>query len=196
MRSDTQADRQAYFDSLYDGNIDPWQYDDCDYEIAKRIDTLSFLRERYAKACEIGCSNGALTQQLAPHCDSITGIDIAEAAAAQARARLVAFPHAEIRVMHLPHDDLPDAYDLLVLSEVLYFLTPVELAAMADLAARRVEPDGDLIIVSYDGETQTELTGRQATETFLGHALAHFDLLRAEQREHYHVRLLRRHAAR
>jgi predicted TPR repeat methyltransferase len=195
MRSDTQTDRQAYFDSLYDGNADPWRYDDCDYEIAKRRDTLSFLRDHYETACEIGCSNGVLTRELAPRCTSILGIDIAQAAAQMARERLADLPQAQIRVMHLPHDDLPGRFDLLVLSEVLYFLSPAELSAMADLAARKVMPGGDLIIVSYDGETRTDLTGRQATDAFLSHAQSAFDLLRAGQREQYHVRLLRRRDA-
>lgn len=195
MKSDNPAQRQAYFDSLYDHNADPWRYDDCDYEIAKRADTLSFLREHYSRACEVGCSNGVLTRQLAPRCARILGIDIAEAAARQARERLATFPQAEIRVMHLPHDDVPGPFDLLVLSEVLYFFSPDELVAMAGLAARQVVPGGDLIIVSYDGETQTGLTGRQATDAFLTETDASFAVMHSEQREQYHVRLLRRHAA-
>lgn len=195
MKSDNPADRQAYFDRLYDSDADPWRYDDCAYEIAKRADTLSFLRDHYSRACEVGCSNGVLTRQLAPRCDSILGIDIAEAAAQQARERLAGFPQVQIRVMHLPHDDIPGPFDLLVLSEVLYFLSPDELAAMAALAARRVAPGGDLIIVSYDGETQTALTGRQATDVFLTETAASFAVMRREQRENYHVRLLRRHAS-
>jgi predicted TPR repeat methyltransferase len=147
--------------------MDPWRFEKSGYENAKRADTLSFLSAHYSRICEVGCSIGVLTEQLAPRCDRLLGIDIAQAAAVKARARLAQFPHAEVRVMHMPHHDIDGHFDLLVLSEVLYFLSSEEIIAMADLASRRVMAGGDVLVVNYDGETQTELSGRQATDQFL-----------------------------
>lgn len=192
MKSDIASEREGYFDALYAQDIDPWDFEDSNYERAKRSDTISFLREHYDQACEVGCSIGVLTEQLAPRCGRLVGVDIARAAALKARARLARFAHADIRVLHLPHHDIDEACDLLVLSEVLYFLSREEVAAMADLAKRRVLPGGDVLIVHYDGETQTALSGRQATDVFLEAAAPFFTLVRSEQREGYHVRLLRR----
>jgi predicted TPR repeat methyltransferase len=192
MKSDDAVGRRAYFDTLYDGNPDPWRYDDCDYEIAKRADTLSFLRAHYARGCEIGCSNGVLTRALATRCDRVVGIDISQKAAALARDRLADCDSVEIRVMHLPHDEPDGVFDLLVLSEVLYFLAADELAQMAALAARIVVLQGDVMIVSYDGETRTDLSGRQATDLFCQAAERDFAIIAAEQRPEFHVRLLRR----
>lgn len=192
MRSDVADERKSYFEELYAKHNDPWCYDTCDYEIDKRADTLTFLGDSYRRACEVGCSNGVLTKQLAPLCHELIGIDVAEAATVQARERLAGWSNVEIKLMHLPHQDLDGAFDLLVLSEVLYFLSATELAAMAGLAARRMVPGGDVIVVSYDGETQTGLTGRQATDLFLAGCVADFETLRSEQRQGYHVRLLRR----
>jgi len=193
MRSDAAAEREGYFETLYAANADPWQYDTCAYEFAKRAHTLSLLRPHYARGCEIGCSNGVLTAELAARCDRIVAIDISPAAAELARQRLAAVANAEVRVMHLPHDDLDGTFDLLMLSEVLYFLDADEVTAMAALAARHVAPGGDVLIVSYDGETQTRLSGRETTERFVTAAAPHFTLIHAEQRPEYHVRLLRRH---
>jgi len=193
MRSDAPAERKTYFETLYAGNADPWQYNTCPYEIAKRAHTLALLRPRYARGCEIGCSNGALTAMLAERCDTILAVDISPAAAAMARERLAEVANAEVRVLHLPHDDLDGTFDLMILSEVLYFLDAAEVAAMAALAARWVRPGGDVLIVSYDGETLTRLTGRDTTDRFVAAAAPHFAVIHAEQRPEYHVRLLRRH---
>ncbi|WP_206240094.1 SAM-dependent methyltransferase [Novosphingobium terrae] len=192
MRSDVASERGSYFDALYAGSMDPWRFEDSEYESAKRADTLGFLRAHYSRACEVGCSIGVLSEQIAPRCDTFLGVDIAEAAASRARGRLVRLPNADVRVMHVPYDDLDADVDLLVLSEVLYFLSRDEISAMADLARRRVVPGGDVLIVSYDGETQTGLSGREATDMLLAACAPDFDLLRGEQREGYHVRLLRR----
>lgn len=191
--SDQPAGRHAYFDDLYAGSDDPWRYHSCDYEIAKRADTLAALpRPHYAHACEIGCSIGVLTRELAPRCDALIGIDIAKAAAAHARAATADLPHVTIEVRHVPLDLPTGTFDLLMLSEVLYFLNRDELAQLAAFAAERVRPGGDVMIVSYDGETLTELNGEAATAAFLAAAATSFDVIDATGRPYYHRRTLRR----
>ncbi len=194
--SDTPASRAAYFDALYAHDADPWHYHDRTYEIAKRADTLAMLpRLYYARGCEVGCSIGVLTADLAPRFDALLGLDIAEAAAARARRAVAAFPHVEILVMHVPAHLPQGMFDLLMLSEVLYFLTPSELVAMTDFAARQVLPGGDVMIVSYDGETLTALDGRQSTDAFTAAAGSHFETINETTRPHYHIRILRRRHA-
>lgn len=191
--SDTPQTRGAYFDALYANDADPWHYNDRAYEITKRADTLRALpRAIYARACEIGCSIGVLTADLAPRVQRLIGVDVAEAAAAHARRAVAAFPHVEIRVMHTPAELPAGMFDLLMLSEVLYFFTAEELAVMAAFAARQVVPGGDVMIVSYDGETLTTLNGRQSTHAFTAAAAAHFDIVTEMFRPHYHIRILRR----
>jgi cyclopropane fatty-acyl-phospholipid synthase-like methyltransferase len=190
--SDDQNGRREYFEALYGRDADPWRYEDGPYEIAKRADTLSFLRPHYSNACEVGCSIGVLTEALAPRCDRLLGLDISETAAAIARRRLSGAVNVKISVRHLPYDTLEGGLDLLVLSEMLYFLSEAELNALAELAARSVISNGQVLIVSFDGETQTRLDGPASTAVFLAAAQPDFELIRAEQREHYHVRLLRR----
>ena len=193
INGDNSSERRQYFEELYAGDSDPWRYHECEYEIAKRVDTLSFLHARYESACEVGCSIGVLTGELAPRCDALLAIDISPRAADIARQSLRGFPQVEVAVMHLPYDRPTRKVDLLMLSEVLYFFDADELAQLASLAHDITKPGADLVIVSYDGETRTKLNGRQATETFLSH-VKDFQLLRTEQREHYHIRLLRRDA--
>ncbi len=196
IRSDVADEQEPCFDGRYARHDDPWHYDTCGYEIDKRADTLSFLYASYQRACEIGCSDGVLTEQLAPRCRELIAVASAEAAATRARARLAQWSQVDIRLMQVPHQDLDGEFNLLVLSEVLYFLSAPELVDMAALATRRVVPGGDLIIVSNDSETTTQLTGRQATDLFIAGCGDAFEILRAKQRQGYHVRLLqRRHGA-
>lgn len=191
--SDQPDGRHAYFDKLYAGDADPWQYHSCSYEIAKRADTLAALpRAHYARGCEIGCSIGVLTCELAPQCDVLLGIDLAEAAAAQARATTVDLRHVSIEVRHVPYDLPEGTFDLLMLSEVLYFFTPDELLQLAAFAIDRVRPGGDLMIVSYDGETLTAHNGAASTAAFLAATANAFTVIDATARPEYHRRTLRR----
>jgi SAM-dependent methyltransferase len=194
INGDNRAERKEYFEELYAGDSDPWRYHECEYEIAKRADTLSFLRNRYASGCEVGCSIGVLTADLAPRCARLLAIDISPKAAAIAREALRDFPQVEVAVMHLPYDRPKGTFDLLILSEVLYFFDADELAQLAELARDMTMPGADILIVSYDGETRTMLTGRQATDTFLAKCSVGFELLDSQQREHFHMRHLRRGA--
>ena len=191
MSSDKAAGRQGYFEALYAGNPDPWQYQTGAYEIAKRQDTLSFLKPSYQRACEVGCSIGVLTQDLAPRCGRLVGFDVSPKAVDLAQQRLQYMPGVSVEMRHLPYDDLEANLDLLVLSEMLYFLDAEEIALLATQAGQSMVADGDLLIVSYDGATQTQLNGRQSSDLFVSAALD-FEQVRFEQREHYHVRLLRR----
>ena len=192
MSSDSPGGRRAYFEALYSGNSDPWRYNTGAYEIEKRRDTLSFLGPHYGRACEVGCSIGVLTQELAPRCDQLLGLDISPIAIEHARARLKHLPNVQLDVRHLPYDDLDPNLDLLLLSEMLYFLNTKEIGDLATLAALRTKRDADLLIVSFEGETQTQLDGKASTSLFLAAAELAFARLRFEQREHYHIHLLRR----
>ncbi len=68
-----------YFEDLYAKDPDPWRFASSDYERRKYKVTLAALpRGRYARALEVGCSIGGLTQKLAARCDRLLAIDIAE----------------------------------------------------------------------------------------------------------------------
>ena len=117
------------FEDLHTRLADPWQVDDSWYERRKRAVLLGALPDAgYPTALEIGCSVGALTQDLAGRCEQITAVDLSPAAVARARHRLVGFDWVTVERRTVP-DELPvGPFDLVVLSEVGYFLSPRELA--------------------------------------------------------------------
>ena len=71
--------------------------------------------------------------------------------------------------------DLP--VDLVVLSEVLYFLSAGEIASLARRVAATWLPHGDAVLVNYLGPTSEALEGAEAADLFIaaleqGHAVS------------------------
>ena len=124
----------AYFDRMYAGTDDPWQLSTRWYEQRKYAITLALLpHRRYRHAFEPGCSIGALTELLAQRCDQVTAVDVADAALRTADARLRdAGLRDQVTLERSSLDDAwpPGPFDLLVLSEVAYYLEAGTLAAV------------------------------------------------------------------
>lgn len=126
----------SYFDDFYAGWADPWGFTDRWYEARKRALTLAALPERtYARALEPGCSIGVLTAELAGRCGQLLGTDVAEAPLAAARARVDAAGVGErvaLRRWALGEPWPAGPFDLVVLSEVGYYLDAPALRAALD----------------------------------------------------------------
>ncbi|MDT5349369.1 MAG: hypothetical protein QOH91_2656 [Mycobacterium sp.] len=122
----------AYFDRMYAGDDDPWQLSSRWYEKRKYAITMALLpNRRYRHAFEPGCSIGTLTALLAVRCDHVTAVDVAEAALCTADARLrAARLRGQVTLARASLDDQwpPGPFDLLVLSEVAYYLDADALA--------------------------------------------------------------------
>ncbi len=136
----------AFFDRFYKGDADPWGFETRWYEQRKRALTLAALpRERFRSALEVGCSTGVLTAELAPRCDRLLGIDVAQAPLDRARARLGGAPGVLFERASAPQDWPDGVFDLIVLSEVGYYLSAPDLDALIALAVGSLAPDGVLL---------------------------------------------------
>jgi len=156
-----------HFDRLYADSPDPWHYETSGYEAEKYAACLALLPEgRFASGLEIGCSIGVLSAMLAERCTRFLGLDVAAQAVERARARDI--PNAEFRVAHLPGDWPEGSFDLIVLSEVLYFFDADALDRLARRVAENLSPGGTVLMASYLGETETELDGAEAQAHFAG----------------------------
>lgn len=135
-----------YFDELYSRRDDPWRLAERWYERRKRALTLAALPdERYSRALEVGCSIGTLSAELAPRCDSLLAIDAAARAVDLARERLAPHAHADVAVMSVPHEWPEGEFDLVVLSEVGYYLDERALASLVGRAVASLAPEGVLL---------------------------------------------------
>ncbi|MBO0921890.1 PIG-L family deacetylase [Cellulomonas sp. zg-ZUI222] len=177
----------SYFDATYARHADPWGFADRPYEARKRALTLAALPDdRYARGLEVGCAIGVLTAGLAARCDALTATDVAEAALERARERLADAPHVRLvrgALGGAGDDALPDGpFDLVVLSEVGYYLSWPDLtAALPDLLAR-LAPGGTVLachwrhpVADYPlpGDAVHRALTRAAREADLAHLVEH-----------------------
>ena len=139
----------AYFDRMYEGSADPWQLQNRWYEQRKFAITMALLpHPRYRHAFEPGCSVGVLTGLLAARCDHVTATDVAPAAIDAARERLT---DASVTLMQRSLDDPWPAtdFDLIVLSEVGYYLQASTLREMMDREVPRLENPATVVAAHW-----------------------------------------------
>lgn len=152
----------AYFERLYEQDADPWGFSSRWYEERKYALTIAALpRARYRRGFEPGCSIGVLTAQLASRCDALVAGELVAEVAARARARVAAQPHVEVRVLAIPEDWPEGRFDLVVLSELGYYLTHAGLAALVERIDACLEPGGHVVAVHWTGETGAPLSGAE-----------------------------------
>lgn len=131
------------FDALYARSDDPWHFDGSWYEARKRRMLLASLpHARYASAFEPGCATGLLTAELAPRCDRLLASDGAGRALATASARLVGQPHVAFARLWLPDEWPGGRFDLIVLSEFVYYLAPGDVDRLAACVRAALAPGG------------------------------------------------------
>ena len=153
----------AFFHDLYAASPDPWDFETSPYEAAKYDATIAALGgRRFATVLEIGCSIGVLTERLAGRCDELLAIDVAESALDRARARV---PEAEFELREVPEEFPDGAYDLIVVSEVLYYLDEPAFAATLNAIERTLIPAGVLLAVHWRPQAPSyPLTGDEVHE--------------------------------
>ncbi|HEX3223661.1 MAG TPA: PIG-L family deacetylase [Nocardioides sp.] len=131
-------------DDLHRASADPWGTDSRWYERRKRDLLLATLpRPRFRHVLEVGCSTGTLTGALADRADRVLGIDRSVAALQAARRRLADREHvvvADLDVATSWPEEGP--FDLVVVSEVGYFLSPAAVDGLVDRIASALAPDG------------------------------------------------------
>lgn len=179
-----------YFDNLYAADPDPWRMETSAYEAAKYAATLAALpRPRYARAIEIGCSVGVLTALLAPRCDHLVAIDIAQAALDRAAERCRGLP-VQFERSTLPDRAPPGKFDLIMLSEVIYYFNRPVVARLAKAVAAMAAPAADIMLVHWLGETPDyPLSGEEAVAAF--EASGSWEVMRRERTPEYRLDLLR-----
>jgi protein-L-isoaspartate O-methyltransferase len=138
------------FVRLYADDDDPWQVSDRWYERRKRAAALASLPcERYHLAIEPACGIGVLTSALAARCDQIFAFDAAPKAVRLANARTRELTNVSVHTGTLPDDLPPGPADLIVFSEILYYLSETQLRVTVDRALGALRPGGHLLAVHW-----------------------------------------------
>ncbi len=140
----------ADFEARYRADPDPWGYTSSAYERDKYTATLAVCGPgRFDSALELGSSIGVFSAQLAPRCLSLTTIDGAPTAVQMARSRLRSARGVQIVLGEIPADIPHRPYDLVVASEILYYLSEAELEATLERLRALLVGGGRLVAVHW-----------------------------------------------
>jgi predicted TPR repeat methyltransferase len=140
----------GYFDAMYEAAPDPWGFEDRWYEQRKYAISLAQLPDRrYRRAFEPGCSIGVLTAMLAGRCDRLLSWDVAAGAVQAAARRTRDLPNVRVERRQIPHEWPEGRFDLIVFSEILYYLGDRDLEQVLDYGVHALEPGGTLLAVHW-----------------------------------------------
>ena len=180
-----------HFERLYDANPDPWNFTTSAYEQQKYDVTLEALgTRRFARALEVGCSIGVLTERLAPRCEQVIGVDFAPSAITAARARCAPYPGVRIEQMQVPRQWPEGRFDLILFSEVLYFLDERDLREICACTTHSIVPGGRVLLVNYTGVTDDPGSGESAAAFFIRETAASLQIVLQRRDPQYRLDLL------
>jgi SAM-dependent methyltransferase len=172
-----------YFDAMYAASPDPWGFESRWYERRKQALTLAMLpARRYGKGFEPGCSIGVLTELLATRCDHLLSCDVADAAVQTAAERTRGLPNVRVERRAIPDDWPAGDFDLIVMSEFLYYFAGPDLDRVLDLAIKATREGGTLLAVHWLHPVADYPRGGEEVHRYLG-ARAGIARL-AQHREH------------
>ncbi|MDZ4792385.1 MAG: SAM-dependent methyltransferase [Hyphomicrobiales bacterium] len=184
---------REYFDGLYQSSADPWNFETSDYERGKYRETLQALpKPRYQSAFEIGCSIGVLTELLARRCERLLAADIAAEPLKVAVKRCAALEAVSFAQMQVPKDWPEGNFDLILLSEVVYYLDEGDVARLAQLLTHSLHPFGDCMLVHWTEPTEYPLSGDAAADLFIAATSGKLALVQQLRFDSYRIDVLTR----
>lgn len=192
---------RAAFEAAYSKQDDPWESNNerYSYQRWKYEALIAALPEgrRYGRTLDLGCGMGAISLALTKVSDDVLGLDIAEAAVAQARQRIG--PQAGLRFaqgdLGAIDPALKGQFDLVVVADTLYYLDRLDDAsfkAAAILVADLLAPGGLCLLANhyfFAGDKDSRLT-RRIHDAFAWSPS--FDLISTRRRPFYLISLLSR----
>jgi 2-polyprenyl-3-methyl-5-hydroxy-6-metoxy-1,4-benzoquinol methylase len=145
------------FERLYRESPDPWGYHTSPYEQHKYAATLAALPKRSHGLClEVGCSIGVFSALLATRCKHLVAIDFSLTALELARQHLHETPNVDLLRASFPEEAPPGSWDLIVCSEVLYYLQGPALEEAVDWIQAQLSHGTSVLAVSWRGAGRDE----------------------------------------
>jgi 2-polyprenyl-3-methyl-5-hydroxy-6-metoxy-1,4-benzoquinol methylase len=132
----------------------------------KRAPTSRRNTTRRSPRCR-GRDIAGLTARLAGRCTGLLAIDVSEKALDAARMRCRTLPNVAFENTSVPAEWPAGTFDLIMLSEVVYYLDAGDVSRLADRVRASVEPGGHVLLVHWTGTTDYPLSGDDAAELFM-----------------------------
>lgn len=162
----------SYFDAMYARSEDPWSFRSRWYEKRKRALLLASLpRARFRLAFEPGCSNGELTAELAQRCQRVLATDSSALAVELAQRRNRAHANVVAQRGSILEDWPTQKPDLIVLSEVAYYLDAATVRRIAQQAMASLADDGVVVACHWRHPVPDYPLGGDAVHGLLAESL-------------------------
>lgn len=142
------VDPQHHFEEMFAHNATPWDYD-YSYEKHKYQLTLSILpNEEIVSALEVACAEGDFTRLLAPRVNQLLATDISSTAVQRTQSNCSDLPNVQVKCLDFLQEELPGKFDLIVCSEVLYYLPNQKaLQKVVQKFAQALNPGGYILML-------------------------------------------------
>lgn len=166
--NEKQSLDSEYFKGVYASNEDPWNFETSDYEAKKYAATIEALpKKQYENVLEIGCSIGVLTQLIAEKSMHLLATDVSQKALDIAIKRCEKLNNVSFKKMSFA-EELPDEqYDLIMISEVAYYLSPSDWKSSIGTLFEKLLPKGHIVLVHWLPEVHDyPQTGDEVHESF------------------------------
>jgi SAM-dependent methyltransferase len=161
--------RPGFFDHFFDEG-DPFGFDVHPEEQLKFDRTLEVCGDGpLGRVLELGCAVGTFTEVLAPRATDVLAIDVSQSAVDQVLRRLDGQDHVRAVAMAIP-DEFPDeTFDLVIASDVLYYLPVPVLQRCVDRIEESLAPGGTFVSVHYVPRMGSVLNGEEAHGVVIAH---------------------------
>lgn len=189
-----QTLQPEYFEKVYQANDDPWDFASSEYEAEKYAATLAALpRTNYENAFEIGCSIGVLTEKLAARCGKLLSVDLSEKALKQARKRCADLKNVRFEKMQIPEEFPAEKFDLILISEVGYYLSPEDWQQTCEKVIAQLNENGQVALVHWTPFVEDyPQTGDAVHDFFAEFAEGKFKNLEKKHAEKYRLEVWRK----
>lgn len=138
------------FELLFRSTIDPWNYRGSPFEAFKRRVLMRACGLRpHGRGLELACANGETTRLLARRCLRLLAVDASPTAVAAAGARTADLPSVTISIATLPATLPRGPFDLIVVSEIAYYLSENDLRILIDGVGEALAPGGRVVVVHH-----------------------------------------------
>ena len=128
---------------------------------------LPFRRGGSRRGWRSAVPSAYLTAQLSGHCGTLLAVDLAPIALAQARERCADRSNVTFEQMRVPAEWPVGPFDLILLSEIVYFLDRNDVAALAARVGETSRAGAAIVLVHWLGLTNYPLTGDEAADLFI-----------------------------
>ncbi|MDO6810946.1 bifunctional PIG-L family deacetylase/class I SAM-dependent methyltransferase [Zobellia galactanivorans] len=159
---------EDYFESLYQGCKDPWDFSTSTYELEKyEYSVTSLGNTNFNTVLEIGCSIGVQTEKLARCSNDLLAVDISRTAIYEAKKRYGHLENVRFEVCDVTTSFPSDCFDLISFCEVGYYFDEDILLELFNNIKQSLINGGKLLMVHWTPFVPGyPLTGKQVHDLF------------------------------